>query len=246
MNISIVGAGSFGTALAQVLSKSNSVNLILRNKDIANSINKQHINSKYFPNIKLNTNIKAYLDYSVIKDSHIVILAIPSKSILEEFEEIKKFIKKETIVINTAKGFAKNKNTILVSLKRLHENSFSILGPTFASNLMKGEYSSFTVASEKIKHHRISKEIFIETKIILDYSKNYELIEFASILKNIFAIANGLFSSLEGVRSTKKIYKLIKNQNLTCPIVTFVYKVLKGNNVYEEYNNCMSEIVNNT
>lgn len=318
MNISIIGGGSFGTALAQVLSKANTVNLVLRNKNIADSINNNNINSVYFPNIKLNPKIKAFLDYSFIKDSNIVIFAIPSKLIMEQFEELQKFINKETIVINTAKGFAKKKKTILVSLKKLHENSFSILGPTFASNLIKGEYSSFTVASNDMTHFVVAKKIFDNTNIILDYSKNFELIETASILKNIFAIANGIFSSLddgintkyafltqsykemnyilkelfneigddyykngvfgdllltslndqsrnktlgqligrgfyklndkssvtlEGVRSTKKIFKLIKSKNIECPIVEFVNNVLKGSNIFTEYNKCLIKIV---
>jgi glycerol-3-phosphate dehydrogenase (NAD(P)+) len=320
LNITIIGAGSFGTALAQVLSKTNFVNLILRNKEIADSINTKNLNCKYFPNIKLNSNIKAYFDYFDVRDSNIIIFAIPSKSILEQFVKIKKFIKKETIIINTAKGFAKKDKTILSLLKKKHKNCFSILGPTFASNLMKGEFSSFTVASDEIKHYDITKKIFTNTKIILDYSVNYKLIELSSILKNIFAIANGLFSSLddgvntkyafltqsykemnyilkeifneigddyykngvfgdllltslndqsrnktlgqligrgfykindkssvtlEGARSTKKVYKIIKKKNIKCPIITFVYKVLNGKNVYEEYNICMNNIVNN-
>lgn len=317
MKIAIIGAGSFGTALAQVISKTNSVNLILRNKEIADSINKKKINSKYFPNIKLNANIKAYTDYSVIKDADIVIFTIPSKSVLEIFDEIKELIKNETIIVNTAKGFAKKKKTILVSLKQLHESSFSILGPTFASNLIKGEYSCFTVASNDRNHFKVAKKIFDKTNIILDYSENFELIETASILKNIFAIANGIFSSLddgvntkyafltqsykemnyilkemfdeigddyykngvfgdllltslndqsrnktlgqligrgfyklndkssitlEGVRSTKKIYKLIKSKNIDCPIVEFVNDVLSGDNIFSSYNSCLMKM----
>lgn len=321
MKISIIGAGSFGTALAQVLSQNNSVNLILRNKEIAESINKEKINYKYFPNVKLNANIKAYTDYSIIKDMDIVIFTLPSKLVLEKFSEIKRIIKKETIVINTAKGFAKKKKTILVSLKRLHKNSFSILGPTFASNLIKGEYSSFTVASDDKNHLKLAKKIFDDTNIILDYSEKFELIETASILKNIFAIANGISSSLddgvnakyafltqsfkemnyilkemfqdigedyykngvfgdllltslndqsrnktlgqligrgfyklndksnvtlEGVRSTKKIYNLIKNKNIDCPIVEFVYNVLNSSNIFNEYNKCFEVIARGT
>lgn len=42
--------------------------------------------------------------------------------------------------------------------------------------------------------------------------------------------------TLEGVRSTKKIYKLIKNKNINCPIVEFVNSVLSGANIFSEYN----------
>jgi len=318
MKISIVGGGSFGTALAQVLSYYNDILLIVRDEALSENINTYNINNNYFPNFVLNKNIKSLCDYSELSKSDVIILALPAKIILGEVVKIKKNINDKTILINTAKGFSSEKKTILRSLKKLHKNSFSILGPTFADNLIKNEYSAFTIASSKKSHFLLSKEIFNNTNIILDYSKNYRLIEMASILKNVFAIANGLYSAiddsvntkyafltqsykemnfilkflfkdisndyykngvfgdllltslndqsrnktlgqligrgfyninnnsssvtLEGIKSTKIIYKIVEKNKINTPIVSFVYKVLKGNNVYEEYKNCMENI----
>jgi len=321
MKISIIGAGSFGTALAQVLSKNNEVLLIARDMEIVESINKKNINHKYFPNIILNKEITVFQSYKDIGNSDIIILAIPSKVVLVEAKKIKKYsLVQNFLLINTAKGFSTEDETILKSLKKIHENSCSILGPTFASNLIKNEYSAFTVASDQNYNFTIVKNIFKDTNIILDYSENYQVIEMASILKNIFAIANGLYSSiddsintkyafltqsykemnmilehffgnisldytkngvfgdllltslndqsrnktlgqligrgfykvddsssitLEGIRSTKKIYKIVSKEKLNTPIINFVFEVLNNENVHLSFNRCMKNLTNN-
>jgi len=206
MIISIIGGGSFGTALGNILSSSHQVILHVRNVKTAKEINVNHINSQYFPAIKLNTQLKAVVNYDYIGKSDVIILAIPSKHILEEFNKIQPYLNKTQTVINTAKGFTPNGKTVLQELRLLHANCFSILGPTFASNLIKNEYSAFTVASDMQEHYKMAINIFSDTNVILDYSRDYELIEMASILKNVFAIANGLFDSIDDSVNTKYVF----------------------------------------
>ena len=60
-NIAIIGAGTFGTAVAQqlLLNKKNNVYLVLRTKKQSKQINKKNIKKKYFANFKLNKRIKS-------------------------------------------------------------------------------------------------------------------------------------------------------------------------------------------
>jgi glycerol-3-phosphate dehydrogenase (NAD(P)+) len=320
MKIVIIGAGSFGTSLAQILGKTNKVTLITRSKVLADSINHNHINNKYFPDIKLQKSIKADILYNCLLFVDIVILAIPSSAVLMEIEKIKPYIKKNVLLINTAKGFSTSNKTILESLQNFHKNSCSILGPTFAINLIKNQYSAFTVASSNIKHFKQVKKMFKKTNIILDYSVKYQLIEMASILKNVFAIANGVYSAiddsintkyafltqsykemnlvlsflygdissdyykngvfgdllltslsdqsrnktlgqligrgfytvdknknitLEGIKSTSKVYAIVRKHKLKTPIIKFVFNVLNGDNIYMQYDKCMKNIKSN-
>jgi glycerol-3-phosphate dehydrogenase (NAD(P)+) len=205
--IVVIGAGSFGTALAQLLSCNNSVYVIARNNNIAKEINENHKNIDYFPNTNLNQNIKATVDFDIIKDANFIILAIPSHAVLTTLEDIKHNLNEDIILINTAKGFAASGKNILGELISVHNKSVSILGPTFANNLIKGEYSGFTVASSnKYGEFDKLKELFKDTNVLLDYSTNVKAIEMASILKNVFAISMGLYDSIDDSINTKFLF----------------------------------------
>ena len=71
----VIGSGSWGTALAQVL-QDNGEKVILwgKNPTEVNDINENHKNSRFFPEVSLNPELKATLDLSVVKDADIVIL----------------------------------------------------------------------------------------------------------------------------------------------------------------------------
>ena len=81
--VSIIGCGSFASALANVLAD-NSYHpfLLSRDKNIAENINKNRINIKYFPSLLLNENVKASTDPSEVnKEKKIIIISLPSKNI---------------------------------------------------------------------------------------------------------------------------------------------------------------------
>lgn len=59
MEISIIGSGSWATAIANLLSESQDVLMYARDINVVNSINENHINIKYFPDEKLRKNIRA-------------------------------------------------------------------------------------------------------------------------------------------------------------------------------------------
>lgn len=93
-----------------------------------------------------------------------------------------------------------------------------------------------------------NKNIWIFGDLLLtslnDQSRNKTLGQL--IGRGFYKINDKSSVTLEGVRSTKKIYKLIKNKNINCPIVEFVNSVLSGANIFSEYNKCLIEMVKGT
>ena len=69
--VGIISAGALGTALAQSISKNND-NILLwgRNLELINEINKEHTNSKYYPNFQLNENITGIDDLEKLHEQH--------------------------------------------------------------------------------------------------------------------------------------------------------------------------------
>ena len=78
MKVGVIGAGSMGTALSQVIDSSNDILLYARRQNICNDININGYNSEYFPNIKLNDNIFAVNKLNELSDVKVVFLCIPS------------------------------------------------------------------------------------------------------------------------------------------------------------------------
>ena len=84
MNIFIIGSGTFGTAIANELTRNinNKVTIFSRSEEKKNEINNFHTNKKYFPNKKLSHSLFCTNEYSDIQNADVIFLALPSSSII--------------------------------------------------------------------------------------------------------------------------------------------------------------------
>jgi glycerol-3-phosphate dehydrogenase (NAD(P)+) len=198
MKVVITGAGSFGTALGNILIKNQNaeVNLLARKKEIAASINNLHTNNAYYPHFILDEKLKATVDKKVLQSADIIFLAIPSSTVIEYTENnLSSFSENSTIVI-LSKGFGKDNMTLVDSLKRFVPNEVcSLKGPTFSTDLIHNNPSAFTVAATKPEVSDVMRILFADTNIYLDYSDDILGVEIASALKNIYAILLGIIDA---------------------------------------------------
>ncbi len=193
--ICIAGAGSIGTALGQILSnvKELDVTMLSIEEDVVNDINTLHINRSYFPQIRLNSHLKATMDVQVLSESEVIFLAMPSTAILPYIEEHLEIISPDAIIVNLAKGFAANNNTIIEELQKTIPNPVcSLKGPTFAREIINSMPTAMTVGASDIEVYHRLKDIFRNTTIYTDYSSDVTGVEILSILKNVYAIIIGI------------------------------------------------------
>lgn len=104
VNISIIGGGSFGTALAQILSD-NGHNVLIRdiNKEFVEKININHLHP--FFDISIPEGIRATLSLDdVLNFSDIILLCVPTKVMRSVIQEIGCHIKTPKIFVNVSKG----------------------------------------------------------------------------------------------------------------------------------------------
>lgn len=192
--ICIVGAGVFGSALAKILleNPNNELGLWSIENDVVADININHKNSKYCNNTKFD-NVNAFTDLDKLSDYDYHILALPSGVIVNFVEDNIKYLASSKMIINVAKGFGKNKETIFESLTKISNNKVCVLkGPTFAQELLSLLPSSLTFASKDSDDFKIISSIFENTVIKLDYNLDVIGVEYVSILKNIYAIVIGI------------------------------------------------------
>jgi len=198
MNIIIIGAGSIGTALGNILARKRIYNVTLLSieKDVVASITNSRYNHKYFPNIKLSKVLKASTDINILRDADVIFLAIPSAVIVDYILENKEHIKENAILVNLAKGFSKDHKIITESLESINGNPVcSFKGPTFAREMINKIPTAFTLGSKDQSHYKLFTDIFSETNVHIDFTTDVKGVEILSLLKNIYAIAMGIIDA---------------------------------------------------
>jgi len=194
-NIIFVGSGAIATSLGNVLAANEDleVRLLSIQAEVVESINNDQVNRKYFPSIELRPSLKATLDRDILKEAHIVFMAIPSVETVRYLRENKGLLNDKTIIVNLAKGFGENKRTIYETLKEVLPNPIcSLKGPSFARDIIHDQHTGFTLASEDKALHPFFLDIFESTSIHLDFTEDVIGAEILSILKNIYAIVLGI------------------------------------------------------
>lgn len=195
MKVSIIGAGSFGTAIAQILSKNiDNVYLLARDEKVIESINREHENSRYHPGIKLDEKIKAAnIKSSHIIDSDYIFLAVPSGSLRSIMRSLDSRLEDKKI-ISCIKGIeypSLKPMTTVIQEETDSETVFCISGPNFADELIRGVTSGVTIGASKEYQDDIASLIKSQN-IVVDYSENIKGVEFCGILKNVYAVAMGI------------------------------------------------------
>jgi len=193
--IAIIGAGTIGTALGNILSENGSAEVLLISieENVVRSINEQHINARYFPGHHLHSELKATSDIGQLKGNSVIFLAIPSVIMLDYLNSIRAGIPENAILVNLAKGFGCKENTVVECLKKNFINPVCTLkGPSFAKEIINRIPTGFTLGHPGADIAEQVSSLFKGSTIYLDYSEDIQGVEILSILKNIYAIVLGI------------------------------------------------------
>jgi glycerol-3-phosphate dehydrogenase (NAD(P)+) len=208
MNIGVVGAGSWGTAIGVLLSKKGyDVKIWDRNKDLINEINVSHQNIKYLPGIDLSENIIAVEALKdCIADSSILVMAVPSHAVRSACEGMKDLINNEHVFVSLAKGIENE------SLKRISEiieeyfpqNRIAVLsGPSHAEEVSRDIPTTVVSTSKCLETAELVQDVFITPKFRVYTNPDIIGVELGGAVKNIIALAAGISDGLGYGDNTK-------------------------------------------
>ena len=195
-NISIIGAGSWGTTLAILLGeKGFDVKLWSRREEVASKIESKRENTQYLPGIKIPNNV--IVDHSlknVIEGSEMIITAVPSEFLRTTLKEIKHNFNGQ-IIVSATKGIEHDtrKRMSQVIEDELGKVKIAVLsGPNHAEEVSARMPTASVVASNDKRTSKIVAEC-----LSTPYFKLYQLndvtgVEICGALKNISAIATGV------------------------------------------------------
>ncbi|MEE9237232.1 MAG: NAD(P)H-dependent glycerol-3-phosphate dehydrogenase [Thermoplasmata archaeon] len=201
IDAAIIGAGSMGTALAQFISQNvREVFLFARRTEVVESINRERANKDYFPALRLRKNIRAFSmgELGNINEVQALILAVPSSSIREVADTLKEY-PRDRIIISVAKGIeypSLKTMSQVIAEETGNENVIAFSGATFADEIAYGRVAGVTLGIRNETPKPLLTRMF--DGFGLDYSRDIETVELCGVLKNVYAIALGMWDSVMG------------------------------------------------
>lgn len=207
--ITIIGAGSWGTALAKAAAEAgNDVLLFARDIEVVNDINNNGINSKY--NINVQLGIKATDNFnSALNHSDVIMLATPLKTQRQVLNQIKEAGKNPRILINVSKGFEPGTGKLpsqIIAEIFPNANAVTLTGPSHAESLI---INGVTAVMSLCKDQNIADEVanMFRTKYFRIYTGSDILGgEIYGAAKNVYAIGAGILDALKETDNTKAAY----------------------------------------
>ena len=198
--IAVIGGGSWGTALATILAKNNyDVDIYIRENYLIEDINQKHINTDYFPDIKLADNINATSDLQkVVESAAQIVVSVPTDATRTIMNEIKPYLDSDKILISTAKGIEENtylRNSQIIN--EITDNPVVVLsGPTHAEEVVKELPSAAVAASKNRKNAEKVQDMFMTRTFRVYTNPDVVGVEMGGAIKNIIAIAAGITDGL--------------------------------------------------
>lgn len=210
MKITVIGAGAYGIALANLLySNKNEVTIWTKFKEELEMLLLKRENEKVLKGIKISDQINITDDLeSAIKNTKIIVIAVPTFAVSSVCLEISKYLTKDQIICITSKGITSTGNIIsdelLKNIEGLKKEQLAVLsGPSFAIEMAKSNSLGLVSASTDIEVANTIKEVFQNENVEIELSSDIDSVELLGAMKNIYAIAMGIISSLGISESTK-------------------------------------------
>jgi glycerol-3-phosphate dehydrogenase (NAD(P)+) len=204
MRGSVIGSGSFGTALANVLAVNcDEVRLWGREPSVVEAINTKHENSTYLKGIPISERVRATNSLEeALAGSELVVLATPSHATREVVARAKPYLPRHVPIITVAKGI---ENETLLTMTELLEDCLPeefhpyiavLSGPSFAKELAKRMPTVVTIASHWDKV-AVRCQKALQTETFRSYTSTDVVgVQYGGALKNVIAIAAGMADGL--------------------------------------------------
>ena len=203
-NVTLLGAGSWGTALAQVLAENGHNTLVWTHREEqANEINLQHTNQKYLPNIDLSPNLKATSNLEeAVLHSDILVVAVPTKAIREVCQTIGSFLREKKLFVHVSKGIEPDS---LMRISEMLTESLSpevveeivvLSGPSHAEEVVLHHPTTITAASSNLEAAEKIQDLFMNNYFRVYTNDDVVGVELGGALKNVIALAAGISDGL--------------------------------------------------
>ncbi len=208
MNIAILGAGGWGTALACIgAANGHRVVIWARQSSIADCINQSRENPSYLPGVVIPDEIIATTDPALIESADLVLLAIPTQYLRAVLQSYRLPIRGK-LIVNAAKGIERGTHLRISQVLRdvvgTPSDDYAVLsGPSHAEEVARGVPTTVVVASTSESAAEIVQRALSTPTFRIYRSLDVVGVELGGALKNVIAIAAGIIDGLAMGDNTK-------------------------------------------
>lgn len=202
--VAVLGAGSWGTALAQVLHDNGTEAVLYSNvPEQIKEINEQHTNHNFLPELTLPEDLRATEELEEALDgADAVLFVVPTGAIRPVAAQVAKLLKQPTLIIHASKGLEqKTHKRISVVLEEEipadKRKGIAVLsGPSHAEEVAVKDLTTITAASEHKDSAKEVQDLFLNDYFRVYTNQDVVGVELGGALKNIIALGSGLVSGL--------------------------------------------------
>jgi glycerol-3-phosphate dehydrogenase (NAD(P)+) len=204
MRCTVLGAGSWGTALGALLAgKGYTVTAWDKDHAVLDDIAKHHRNERYLPGLKLPSKFHAHAEIAkALEGAELVVLAVPSHALRPVAIEMKRHVHAGMPIVNVAKGIELDSLMTMSEVLEdvlpvpLHPYLLVLSGPSFASEVAKGLPTAIVIAAHWERIARQAQQAF-HSKTFRPYTSGDVVgCEIGGCAKNVVAIAAGIADGL--------------------------------------------------
>ena len=204
MNIGVIGAGSWGTTLADLLAKKGfPVTLWVYETDLAERMAKTRINDLYLNGFTLSPNLAFTNELSeAVVDRQLLLLVSPSQVMRQVLKQLQPHLDKTCLLVSAAKGIENNSLQLMSEVleevlgAEVKNRCAFLSGPSFAKEVAEEQPTAVTVAADDLGvAHRV-QEIFSTDYFRVYTNQDVVGVEIGGALKNVIALAAGVSDGL--------------------------------------------------
>ena len=204
MNIAVLGAGSFGTALAkQLADQGHPTRLWARRQAMADAIQRDHENQAYLPGFPLPPTLEATSDLAyALERADMVVSAVPTHGLREVIADATPYFRDGAPIVSATKGIEVGTLMLVSEMfedilpESRHRQIACLGGPSFAKEISANLPTAVSIAGNDPKLVRLAQETFNTSTFRLYTTEDVVGVELGGALKNVVAIAAGIADGL--------------------------------------------------
>ena len=245
MKIGVIGSGSWGTALVKILTDNGChVTWCVRSLRMADHIRTRHHNPKYLSSIYFsNTNLEVVdKPEDVYTNADAILIAVPSAYVDDYISPFLETIAKGKVIISATKGILPQYNLLLNQhlKEKIHfdcDNYVAIMGPCHAEEVAAERLSYLTFAGTNAKLTKEISSLFATSYINTVVSSDVDGVQYAAVLKNVYAIGTGIahglgygdnFQSVFVANAAGEMKKFLKSSSKISASINYAASVYLG------------------
>lgn len=204
--VGVVGGGSWGSTLANVLADNgHKTQIYMRDEKAKDDFNKDHSLDKYLPGVSFNKALLATSSIEDLRESEVIIFAIPTQSIRSALESYSHIFEGK-IIVNVSKGIEMSTGKMISEIFEEYyqpDNFVALSGPTHAEEVAIKMPSAIVSSSTSPRNMNLVQDLFSNDYFRVYTNSDLVGVEIGGATKNIFSLGIGIIDGLGYGDNTK-------------------------------------------